>query len=1080
MSSINAGGPNNRMTPARIGLIAVLGAAGLFAVLLSLRPRGTAPEVNPTPTITVVTLTTTSGPAAVKQQVTVTLTAVPASAIPDCIEPFMPVYDVQVVEVVPTTLPPAPTVAPVKALAAISPAGDLLAYFPLDDNPGGQEASNQSAHSLATRLLGSFEWGADELPTGNRRALAFLDEGAALEIMNPAADGYLRSSTPGRLVAMWIRPDELGGVQRLYSEGSENNGLSVTIEDGQLTARVTGESTNGADRNEAAIPLDFGAGEWHHVAVDYNYDGLSLYLDGALLRSHRGVPITLAGTAEGAAYIGGLLGDEDTIIEPYRGSLADVRIYDSPSQLGMPAAVEAIPTVEATVAGLATTPESITAQPTATADTATATATPVASLTATPTPTREATPTSTPNATTVGPEALILTGTPPPFGIHNIPLFDLPFPYDGGNDRFGGPAALFFEAMQGVYRDGRITSFFDHQYPLYPPDFSGLEPEVFDGQMVTYAGVILDTVYSGHPGYDFSPFELHKATTPLFAAADGIISDAYIKYDDNDKTIVDNHLVEIVHHVPNVGTFLSRYFHLEPDDFFEATRDRIGEFIPAGTRIGTIGNTGWSSGHHLHFEIRFDADKDGGFDLNEIIDPFGFVPLSPFAPDPWQSGVDAVRNEQTFRIAGPASPYLWKYPLGTTAQMPDSGGGQVAVRTLGVGGEGGPTLCLPEGSTPPGSTVNFSLVPDPPPSSSLIGTGNGCVLSAFRPDGAPVTTFDPPVGVYIPFEPGDLGNIERPRETLAIYWRNPETGEYEPRPTEIDFDLGLAYTTLDRPGHCSLMGLPNRDLVAPVTTILADGPAVDGVFSDRVRVSLVAGDDQSEVEIIRYSLDNGETWLTYEGPFSVPAAGLALWPPQRIDTLVLEEALPLGPGRYLILAESRDSAGNIENPPAARIIVIDPRLELTSNPIGDPSGTPVSILPVDTCVRATNWFPYRVQGGDTWSRFVLLTNSPLDRLLRGNCRGAAETLLSVGQEILLPQFVETPLPPPVDNPPAIGTPGRPAATPTFTPTPTPETPTATPPPPPYPTKCPPYPDTGYCGWSDRASEEIRPRRKNAS
>lgn len=1079
MSSINTDGPNNRMTPARIGLIAVLGAAGLIAILLSLRPRGTAPEVNPTPTITVVTLTAKSGPADVEHEVT--LTAVLASAIPDCIEPFMPVYDVQVVEVVPTTLTPAPTVAPVKALAAISPAGDLQAYFPLDGNPGDQEAINQSAYSLATRLLGSFEWGVDELPTGNRRALAFLDEGGALEIMNPAADGYLRSSTPGRLVAMWIRPDELDGVQRLYSEGSEDDGLSVTIEDGRLMARAAGVSTDGPARNEAAIPLDFGSGEWHHVAVDYNYDALSLYLDGALLRSHRGAPVTLTGTTDGAAYIGGLPGNDDTIIDPYRGGLAEVRIYDSPSQLEMPAAVEAIPTVEATVAVLVATPESITTQPTATADAATATSTPVATPTGMPTPTRAATtPTSTPEATTVGPVAPILAGTPPPFGIHNIPLFDLPFPYDGGNNRFGGPATLFFEAMQGVYRDGRITSFFDHQYPLYPSDFSGQEPAVFNGKMVTHAGVLLDTVYSGHPAYDFSPFEPHKATTPLFAAADGIISNAYINYDDSDKAIVDNHLVEIVHHVPNVGTFLSRYFHLEPDDFFEATRERIGEFIPAGTRIGTIGNTGWSSGHHLHFEIRFDADEDGRFERNEIIDPFGFIPLSPFAPDPWQSGVDVVSEQQTFRIAGPASPYLWKYPLGTTAQMPDSGGGQVAVRTLGVGGEGGPILCLPEGSTPPGSTVNFSLVPDPPPSGSLIGTGNGCVLSAFRPDGAPVTTFDPPVGVFIPFEPDDLTNIERPRETLAIYWRNPETGEYEPRPTVIDFDLGLAYTTLDRPGHCSLMGLPNRDFVAPVTAILADGPAVDGVFSDRVRVTLDAGDDQSEVEIVRYSLDNGETWLTYEGPFSVPADGLALWPPQRIDTLVSEEALPLGPGRYLILAESRDSVGNIENPPAARIIVIDPRLQMTPNPNDHPSGTPVSILPIDTCVRATNWFPYLVQAGDTWSRFVLLTNSPLDRLLRGNCRGADETLLSIGQEILLPQFFETPLPPPVDNPPVIGTPGQPAATPTFTPTLTPELPPPSPPPPPYPTKCPPYPDPGYCGWSDRVSEEVLPRRKHAS
>lgn len=1056
MSSTHSGGPRNRFTtPAWIALFAVVGAIALIAILLALRPRETVLQATATPTATVVVvIATTIAPTAAAP---VAVVATLAPAIPDCIEPFMPVYDVQVVNVVAATPPAAPTVAPAKALAAVSPAGDLLAYLPLDDDPGGDEPINLSDHPLETRLLGDYAWQPDELPMGARHALALLESGGVLTVTNPATDGYLRRSTPGRLVAMWIRPDDLTGSQTLYQEGSDTDGLRIAIEDARLIARVAGTSDGETARNEAGIPLEINAGEWHHVAVDYNYDAINLYLDGRLLLSHRGDPITLAGGEDVVAYMGGRPAAAGAVIDPYRGRLAEVRVYDSPSLLGFPTDLDGMPAATPIGPGQTATPESLAAQPTATATPATAT-------TAPPTPTAPAAtlvaPTATPQATTPQATAVaqaiapVLTGTPPSFGIRIIPLFDLPFPYDGANSRFGGSAAQFFNAVQGAYNGGRITSYYDHQYPLYPPGFNGLEPEQYDGKMVAYSGVILDTVYSGHPGYDTAPFERHQATTPLFAAADGVIQTAAIHGDSG------GYYVEIFHSVPGLGNFQSRYWHLEPDDFFESTRDRVGEFVTAGTRIGTIGNTGWSTGHHLHFEVRFDADTDGHFERNEIVDPFGFIPLSPFAPDPWLAGVEIVRDDQTFRIAGPASPYLWKHPLGTTAVMPDSGGGQVAIQALAMGGEGGATLCIPEESAPPGSAVNFSLIPDPPPSASLVGTGNGCVLSAFARDGQPVATFDPPVAVYLPFESGDLANIDRPRETLSIYWLNPDTGNYEPRPTVIDFELGLAYATLDRPGHCSLMGLPNRDLVAPLTTIGVDGPVVDGVFSDRVTVTLTAGDDQSLVEEIRYSLDNGDTWLPYEGPFSVPAEGLPLWPPATERLSDPEEGLVQGPGRYLVLAESRDSAGNVEIPPAARIIVIDPRLQMTPTPVT--AATP--ILAVETCVRATNWLPYRIRSGDTWSSFVLLTNTPLDGLLRGNCLLPGETLLSIGQIILLPQSIETPAPPaPGGDTPTPGTPGRPG-TPTVSPTTMPTPTPSLPPPSPFPTKCPPYPQPGHC-WS---------------
>lgn len=1058
MSSMGAGGPQNRadlprwLVPAGvIGLIVVVG--GFLVMRLLNRDQD---AVDPTATVVVVAVATAGDPTAVTQIVAVV--ASPTRAIPDCTEPFMPVYDLQVVNVEQIAAQPASTRDAVDSLGAVAPAGELLAHLPLDDGPNSDETGILSKYDLQTQLRGEFEWRAGGAPVADDYALAFVEDGAALEISNPADNGYLRQSSPGRLVAMWIRPEDISQSQVLYSEGDETNGLRISIADGRLVSRVAGTLDGSTVENEASIPLDFNTGEWHHVAVDYNYDALSLYLDGELLATVRGSPIAITGAEGNTAQIGGIFeGEGDVINNPYRGQMADIRIYGSPALLSLttPQATETSQSpTQAT-----STPTSITPTPPP-VSTATGTATP--EIVATEPPQQQPTPT----AETAASGAITIptiVGIPPSVGIRNIPLFELPFPYDGGNSRFGGTADQFFKAIQGVYNGGRVTSYYDHQYPLYPPNFNGLEPVDYDGKMVTWAGVILDTVYSGHPGFDMSPNELNRSTTPLFAAADGVIRAATI------HEASGGYYVEILHRLTGVGDFLSRYWHLEPDDYFEETRNMVGEFVPAGTRIGTIGNTGWSTGHHLHFEVRYDQNGDGQFGRNETIDPFGFITLSPFAPDPWQAGISIVRNERTNFIAGPASSYLWKFPLGTTARMPEAGGGKVAVQTLAVGGEGGPSLCMPEESVPPGATVNFSLIPDPPPSRTLAGTGNGCVLSGFTGSGEPITAFDPPVEVYMPFDPGDLVNIERPEETLAVYWLNPDTGKYEPRPTVIDFNLGLAYATLDRPGHCSLLGLPNRDLVAPVTTIQVDGPLVDNAYSGQVTVSLTAVDDQSEIGMTSYSLDNGSTWHQFEGEFSIPANELLVWPPSSEGLSdELEEGMPKGPGRYLVLAASQDSAGNLEIPPAFRIIVIDPRLQSTATVTMPPSPTATTPAPsVANCTHPAGWVPYRIQNGDTLSRLSALTNTTMPRLLDGNCRLPGDVIVSVGELFFLPQILGTATAIALDGTPdvTLTVTGTPIPGPPLTGAPTPTgtgpatTPTRTPVVPPTDTPVPPTPTT---------------------
>jgi murein DD-endopeptidase MepM/ murein hydrolase activator NlpD len=88
---------------------------------------------------------------------------------------------------------------------------------------------------------------------------------------------------------------------------------------------------------------------------------------------------------------------------------------------------------------------------------------------------------------------------------------------------------------------------------------------------------------SMHEGMDFSA----EPGTPVVVAADGVVLSAAYHADYGN-------LIEVDH-----GEGLtSRYAHLSRMDV------QPGALIKRGTRIGTVGNTGRSTGPHLHFEVR--------------------------------------------------------------------------------------------------------------------------------------------------------------------------------------------------------------------------------------------------------------------------------------------------------------------------------------------------------------------------------------------------------------------------------------------------------------------------------------------
>ena len=86
-----------------------------------------------------------------------------------------------------------------------------------------------------------------------------------------------------------------------------------------------------------------------------------------------------------------------------------------------------------------------------------------------------------------------------------------------------------------------------------------------------------------HAGLDFRG----PLGAPIYAAADGRVSFAGVKNGYGN-------CLEIVHG----NGMMTRYAHMS------GFRARVGQTVRAGDVIGAIGNSGRSTGPHLHFEVR--------------------------------------------------------------------------------------------------------------------------------------------------------------------------------------------------------------------------------------------------------------------------------------------------------------------------------------------------------------------------------------------------------------------------------------------------------------------------------------------
>jgi len=155
-----------------------------------------------------------------------------------------------------------------------------------------------------------------------------------------------------------------------------------------------------------------------------------------------------------------------------------------------------------------------------------------------------------------------------------------------------------------------------------------------NGSPVEYKGVTSKYGYRIHPTLNRKEF--HRGLdmrasmkTPVYAAADGIV-----EYAGYHKKSGFGNLVILEH---NYG-FKSYYGHLNK------VVVKYGKFVKKGTLIAYTGNSGMSSGPHLHYELRF---------LHRTINPFHFVKWNVqnykaiFEQEkkiPWQSLITATAH----------------------------------------------------------------------------------------------------------------------------------------------------------------------------------------------------------------------------------------------------------------------------------------------------------------------------------------------------------------------------------------------------------------------------------------------------
>jgi murein DD-endopeptidase MepM/ murein hydrolase activator NlpD len=180
--------------------------------------------------------------------------------------------------------------------------------------------------------------------------------------------------------------------------------------------------------------------------------------------------------------------------------------------------------------------------------------------------------------------------------------------------RFGTREALSY-LPESAYRGEPVKFDPDKDPEFIPPTESGARRITSKFGKRTLNGVFggkrYDNVIDIHDGIDIAGDKSADSLgSPIYAAETGKITDVIKKKNGGIRI-----------NIQHGNGYQTRYGHLQWDSiaqglhevfhgsFSQSSKDRILT-VSRGTQIGTMGNTGFSSGPHLHFEIRLNGEPD--------------------------------------------------------------------------------------------------------------------------------------------------------------------------------------------------------------------------------------------------------------------------------------------------------------------------------------------------------------------------------------------------------------------------------------------------------------------------------------
>ena len=286
----------------------------------------------------------------------------------------------------------------------------------------------------------------------------------------------------------------------------------------------------------------------------------------------------------------------------------------------------------------------------------------------------------------------------------------------------------------------RLYSYFDHKYPLinYPYHSESSEDKATTVNFLGIEKTEPEMYYSGHDGIDFAL----DYGTPVLAVASGEVSYEWSN--------IRGHTMRVDHQ----NGYITEYSHLQETGLIETPL-----WVESGTTIGLVGNTGISTGAHLHFSVNKNEKKT---------DPFGWQVDG--TKDPWAT---YVWSDVLGANSGTTSKYLWKEFPEIVATYIDHNGGNVTLNNK--------SIIIDQNSGRPGFTVfvepyEYPKVPISQDKLTYI-TGTSILVNLYNILGEKVPTLVKPVKIEMDFSNADLEDILQ--NTISFYFFNEEDKMWE-------------------------------------------------------------------------------------------------------------------------------------------------------------------------------------------------------------------------------------------------------------------------------------------------------------